>query len=56
VASAKLSPRTATIARGGTADATVPIGRQVITIWMTVDGATNTVQTTRAEFSLTVTQ
>ncbi len=104
IASATVSPRTATIARGGTAtatvtytaspnlritafhqqrqptgititqsstqgtgntivrsyairaDATVPLGTHLITLWITVDGATSTVQTTRAEFSLTVTQ
>ena len=35
---------------------TAPLGTHVITFWISVDGATNTVQTTRAEFSVTVTQ
>ncbi len=36
--------------------ATVPIGTHVINLWISVDGARNTVQATRAEFRLTVTQ
>ncbi len=38
------------------ADASVPLGTHIVNFWISVDGATNTVQTTRAEFSLTVTQ
>ena len=38
------------------ADNTVPIGTHVVSMWISVNNATSTVTTTRAEFSLTVTQ
>lgn len=36
------------------ADATVPLGTHVVTFFIAVNGATSTVTTTKAEFSLTV--
>ena len=39
-----------------TADATVPVGTHIVRFWISVDNATSTVETTRAELSLNVTQ